>query len=1425
MTIDQKNFSSAINSSAVELQTSNTQKMVDYVFSLFNRFINSNQTLRLDETFTVFFKVLSMDHVNVANHKRKRTLVVGSRDDKKIFNPGTTEVENGYPKNLIAFVNKCLLTSVILGFFKNEYEKEDSIDKTFELLLHLCQNKPHLPKGFKIKNGSKKFRNSKNQMKNKAGDFLSNYLKGMVSECEISPCGPFDFYEVLPKLSQYLGSQIHVIQSLQGDTASVVSFPDEFNCGQPQIFLDATLPNHVCLITNVLAFCRHFNKNLCIFCKRTSSLYHTHDCRKRKICKKCHRYFKLETTINHNVHFLKFCDSQIKNDFDENPVCEVCNQHFNTKSCMEAHESKCGKKKPNQPLPKGRNGYYCEKCEKCFNYGFANAEDAKKYHICDKELVQCKNCFQYVDGSYHLCKISQQAHTKKWPNLAIFSFTYKHKEECGPCFDLRDKFRQEKNLTWMDAYKNEEFSKLYCPDHSEFTQSYSEPNAAVIYKEIKRGVFQKIVLFEDELNFEPCLPSDLETFHYSPNYTRQALELKESYEKNVNGLKNALQSIVIKKKKTLLEKFVLLITRPEWQNYTFLSYNGDRCENLSLLRIFADLNLLPSLVQKGNKITSMHFTFLNLRFLNASAFITGSLQDFIEQFGLQTEQHFFPLDLNDAKHYDYSDTVPDLKYFLNFSDTQAEHDLIKNFYHSLEEQGMEWNFKEELLKSSLAKAEIIFYSLMTFLKNTFEFQAKLKAHLKIASSTYLHPFGKNITSLSGYTYQLFSLYFQNNYEIYSVKNEYSSGAKITSKKELLFVTYKEYTKNPECNFLHAFNNPEGQVRFKNHYADLYCSTHKKVFSFRGCAFHYCVKCMAAKNRTDESISFLKVPFFELKQKDEAEEIFYLTQCDDKVLSFEAVYECEFDSEMKKITDGKNCRLIDCFKLWSGVMCDRPTIRLTPRATVRSGLTEQFHLKWKADQFPNENFFISDVNSLYTAAAINHPFPVGKYFVAVGDELKKNIKVLDNKIFFNGNEIICGAAHVRIFAPETLNYPFLQYRVRDEHCYLALCTKCAENKSKSCKHTARERALESCWLVSDLRKSLELGYTIDEWFELHYYVKTSFILKDYSKILYALKVQNSGFPLNLTSDEEKQNYCETINKAMDFPEDFKLDLTNVCDNPPQKQLFKSMLNNFYGKFSQNSNFTETKFVNSHNQLMKIFKDNEVVGIYNINEFQVQVEYKPNKVKANTQSSIYIGAQITSYSRCIMYEHMMSIERAGGKIYSIINDAIFYSLPKNVVDPLPFSNVCGHFKSVIDPSKKILAYFALGNCNYSYLTQNPDGSLEQSLKVKGLSLTNLINQNKITTKTFENFIDEHFEKNKKTIEIPQKKIQIDKKTKQFQLKYKNFTFCNEPNLKRYVIDYSSRVDTLPFGYVNQEENNGEPSCKKIKFDVNDFELSLL
>ena len=72
LTICQKNLTNPIRSSVYGLQTNETKSMVDHIMSDFNRFINSNQTLGLDEgSFEVYFKVLSEVHINHPKNRRK----------------------------------------------------------------------------------------------------------------------------------------------------------------------------------------------------------------------------------------------------------------------------------------------------------------------------------------------------------------------------------------------------------------------------------------------------------------------------------------------------------------------------------------------------------------------------------------------------------------------------------------------------------------------------------------------------------------------------------------------------------------------------------------------------------------------------------------------------------------------------------------------------------------------------------------------------------------------------------------------------------------------------------------------------------------------------------------------------------------------------------------------------------------------------------------------------------------------------------------------------------------------------------------------------------------------------------------------------------------------------------------------------------
>lgn len=285
--IQQQGMTSSINSGGFILQTNQTKDMLNYVFNMLNRFINSNATIHLDQSFCVYFKVLSMAHVNFPGHRRGPLALVGESNSKPL-KKGTIGVPEGFPANPICFVNKCLLTSVILGHFKNQEDSE-----VYDLLLPFCYKNNYVP--ILNRNKAGRFTTEYNKAEqNRAGFYLNDILRKVIEKCDIPQCGPFDLYSTLPKLANEFQCQIHVLQNFQGSKASLLSFPEDFDDSLPQIFLDNSTPSHVTLIVNLTAYFKQYNRAVCFGCKKTFSLYYRHFCQQKKVCQQCRRFLKSE---------------------------------------------------------------------------------------------------------------------------------------------------------------------------------------------------------------------------------------------------------------------------------------------------------------------------------------------------------------------------------------------------------------------------------------------------------------------------------------------------------------------------------------------------------------------------------------------------------------------------------------------------------------------------------------------------------------------------------------------------------------------------------------------------------------------------------------------------------------------------------------------------------------------------------------------------------------------------------------------------------------------------------------------------------------------------------------------------------------------------------------------------------------------------
>jgi hypothetical protein len=101
----------------------------------------------------------------------------------------------------------------------------------------------------------------------------------------------------------------------------------------------------------------------------------------------------------------------------------------------------------------------------------------------------------------------------------------------------------------------------------------------------------------------------------------------------------------------------------------------------------------------------------------------------------------------------------------------------------------------------------------------------------------------------------------------------------------------------------------------------------------------------------------------------------------------------------------------------------------------------------------------------------------------------------------------GTIFLTILPPKNCFRPFLLSRTKSGKVVQTLCAKCAENSSHSCNHTDSQRALTSCYFISEINAALNFDYKIIHIYECHYYKNVSYILKDFVTKLNVQKIKH------------------------------------------------------------------------------------------------------------------------------------------------------------------------------------------------------------------------------------------------------------------------------------------------------------------------------
>jgi hypothetical protein len=372
----------------------------------------------------------------------------------------------------------------------------------------------------------------------------------------------------------------------------------------------------------------------------------------------------------------------------------------------------------------------------------------------------------------------------------------------------------------------------------------------------------------------------------------------------------------------------------------------------------------------------------------------------------------------------------------------------------------------------------------------------------------------------------------------------------------------------------------------------------------------------------------------------------------------------------------------------------------------------------------------------------------------------------------------------------------------------LCAKCTENLSKDpCTCSDNERVIYGTWTTDELCVALDRGYKIKQIYEVYNWTQSmqynretgqKGLFTDYVNCFLQIKMQASGYPLDVITDEQKDEYIQETYERYGF----LMDKTLIKVNKGLRSVAKINLNGFWGKFSQRSGLKNTSFIYEAADLIKKIGDRtqKMTDFHIISDEAILVETEDKKpyIPVSNITNLMIGIWTTSQARLTLLGYM---EQVGDRCLYTDTDSIIYTHKPGDYD-IPTSDYLGGMSNELGHKDMFITEFtSAGPKNYSYkvnFTLNKDGTkgLPGAVcKVRGfrLNVTNsqLINFDTMTA-LVKQFVTEGTRPTITTVDPH--KMTRSKKTNEI---------VNVVQEKRYSVVYVKRrvlpdYTTLPYGY---------------------------
>ncbi len=243
----------------------------------------------------------------------------------------------------------------------------------------------------------------------------------------------------------------------------------------------------------------------------------------------------------------------------------------------------------------------------------------------------------------------------------------------------------------------------------------------------------------------------------------------------------------------------------------------------------------------------------------------------------------------------------------------------------------------------------------------------------------------------------------------------------------------------------------------------------------------------------------------------------------------------------------------------------------------------------------------------------------------------------------------------MYPPRKLLFPALPFRCHGKLMF-ALCRTCAhdENQTTSCTHTDEERALSGTWVTIEVLKAIEKRYVVAKIYELwHFPDRSDTLFRDYVKTFLRLKQHASGYPSDVVTDEDKENYIREYYEK----EGIQLNPEKIGHNPAQRSISKLILNSLWGRFSMRTNLLQTLLVtHSEDFAQIIFGKTDILKYFSFASDDValvQTCRPEGDVCEARDINVFIGAFTTAHAWLELYNLMDRLTRT--LLYSCLGTA--------------------------------------------------------------------------------------------------------------------------------------------------------------------------